>query len=102
MKIAHPLLVVLFLAACSSQSDTTPATTAASDAASIWASGVVTAVDPAAGTITIDHGPVASLQWPAMTMTFKAPSIDLKDIKPGDHVQFEPTADGTIMRLERK
>ena len=36
------------------------------------ATGVVTKVDPAAGKLTIKHGPVESLKWPAMTMTFKA------------------------------
>lgn len=34
------------------------------------ASGVVKNVDPKAGTVTIAHGPIKSLQWPAMTMTF--------------------------------
>jgi Cu(I)/Ag(I) efflux system protein CusF len=34
------------------------------------ATGVVKAVDQAKGTVTIAHGPVQSLNWPAMTMTF--------------------------------
>ena len=33
--------------------------------------GTVTAVDAAAGTVTIAHEAVASARWPAMTMTFK-------------------------------
>jgi Cu(I)/Ag(I) efflux system protein CusF len=32
--------------------------------------GVVKAVDQTKGTVTIAHGPVQSLNWPAMTMTF--------------------------------
>jgi Cu/Ag efflux protein CusF len=32
--------------------------------------GTVEKVDPAAGTVTIAHGPINSLNWPAMTMTF--------------------------------
>ena len=28
--------------------------------------GVVKAVDPQAGTVTIQHGPIAALKWPAM------------------------------------
>ncbi len=32
--------------------------------------GTVEKVDPTAGTVTIAHGPVKSLKWPAMTMTF--------------------------------
>ncbi|NKI70035.1 hypothetical protein GN109_11435 [Collimonas pratensis] len=34
------------------------------------ATGVVRAVDTAKGTVTLAHGPVKSLNWPAMTMTF--------------------------------
>jgi Cu(I)/Ag(I) efflux system protein CusF len=34
------------------------------------ATGVVKAVDQTKGTVTIAHGPVQSLNWPAMTMTF--------------------------------
>jgi len=32
--------------------------------------GTVKAVDPAAGTVTLAHGPVKSLNWPPMTMGF--------------------------------
>lgn len=40
--------------------------------------------------ITISHGPVATLQWPAMTMGFaKALPTAFPDIKPGDPVRFE-------------
>lgn len=34
------------------------------------ATGVVKAVDTAKGTVTLAHGPVKTLNWPAMTMTF--------------------------------
>jgi Cu(I)/Ag(I) efflux system protein CusF len=33
--------------------------------------GVVKKVDAKAGTVTIDHEPVKSMSWPAMTMTFQ-------------------------------
>ena len=33
-------------------------------------SGTVTRVDQAAGRVTISHGPIQSLKWPAMTMAF--------------------------------
>lgn len=40
--------------------------------------------------ITISHGPIASLQWPAMTMGFgKAAPSAFPEIKPGDPVRFE-------------
>jgi Cu(I)/Ag(I) efflux system protein CusF len=34
------------------------------------ATGTVKAVDPVKGTVTLAHGPVKTLNWPAMTMTF--------------------------------
>ena len=36
------------------------------------ATGVVTKVEPATGRVTIKHDPVKSLNWPGMTMVFKA------------------------------
>ncbi|WP_454914188.1 efflux RND transporter periplasmic adaptor subunit [Variovorax gossypii] len=40
--------------------------------------------------ITISHGPVATLKWPAMTMGFAKTAPDaFPDIKPGDTVRFE-------------
>jgi Cu(I)/Ag(I) efflux system membrane fusion protein len=39
--------------------------------------------------ITISHGPVATLKWPAMTMGFAKPSPgDYPQVKPGDRVRF--------------
>lgn len=39
--------------------------------------------------LTLSHGPIASLQWPAMTMDFKKPRRDsFKDVKVGQTVQF--------------
>lgn len=75
-----------------------PATTAS-------ATGVVEAVNPEAGTITIAHGPVDVLKWPAMTMTFAAPNADLTSIRQGDRIAFEFTATGmhgTITRIRRQ
>ncbi|WP_313807102.1 copper-binding protein [Sphingobium sp.] len=51
-------------------------------------SGVVKAIDKAAGTITLDHGPIAEAQWPAMTMAFKAAPALLDSVKVGDKVNF--------------
>jgi Cu(I)/Ag(I) efflux system protein CusF len=81
----------------------TPAASSVASTAS--ATGVVEAVDLAAKTVTIAHGPVAPLQWPAMTMTFKAPDADLSSLKQGDHVSFEFTStgmDGTITTITRQ
>jgi Cu(I)/Ag(I) efflux system periplasmic protein CusF len=65
--------------------------------------GVIESIDPDSRTVTIAHEPVASLEWPAMTMTFKAPEADLSALRAGDRINFDFTASGmdaTITRLE--
>ena len=53
------------------------------------ADGVVKAVDAAAGSVTIQHGPIAALRWPAMTMKFRvATSATLAGISSGQSVHF--------------
>ena len=53
------------------------------------AEGKLDAIDAKAGTVTIAHGPVASLKWPAMTMDFTlANSGLLGNLKPGATVAF--------------
>ncbi len=51
--------------------------------------GVIEAIDTAKGTVTIKHQAIASIHWPAMTMTFKAdpPSL-LQSVKVGEKVNF--------------
>lgn len=54
------------------------------------ASGTVDSVDLKDGSVSISHGPVASLKWPAMTMDFKtANAALLKALKPGARLDFE-------------
>ena len=54
------------------------------------AEGTVDSVDAKAGTVSLSHGPVASLKWPAMTMEFKAANAALlQGLKPGAKVAFE-------------
>lgn len=50
--------------------------------------GQIKSVDAKAGTITIHHGPIAALGWPAMTMSFKASPEVLKSAKAGQTVKF--------------
>ena len=57
-------------------------------------SGTVTAVDVAAGKITIDHGAIPSVEWPAMKMGFSAKPELLKGLAVGDKVDFEVTVTG--------
>ncbi|HEX8874369.1 MAG TPA: efflux RND transporter periplasmic adaptor subunit [Nitrosospira sp.] len=52
--------------------------------------GSIEAMDWAHATVTIAHDPIASLNWPAMTMDFRArdPAL-LRPLKPGQKVDFE-------------
>lgn len=54
-----------------------------------------------ADSITLSHGPVATLQWPPMTMDFIKPAPDaFKEIKPGQAVEFDfiESADGYLLK----
>ena len=64
----------------------------------------VTAIDTAKGQVTLDHGAIAELEWPPMTMGFAAKPELLKDIKVCDKVAFELDWDGkagTITKLDK-
>ena len=60
----------------------------ASAPAGAQGSGVVKALDLKAGSVTLQHGPIAALKWPAMTMAFKADPSLLKTVKVGQKVTF--------------
>ena len=58
--------------------------------------GTVKALAPVAGTVTLDHGAIKSLGWPAMTMDFtvQAQARDgLRALKVGDRVEFDVAKD---------
>ena len=67
-------------------------------------SGTVSKVDAAKGTVTINHGPVESLKWPAMSMTFKVKDKKMLDkVKQGQKVDFsfvQSGKDHTITELK--
>lgn len=95
----RPLIapIALLAAACSPPTQQEPAKSdagmnmeAPAAAGAITSTGTVTQVDAAAGTITINHGPIEVVSWPAMTMQFTAenPTI-LQGIAVGDSVSFE-------------
>jgi len=68
------------------QAASAPASAAAP--ASFTAQGKVEGVD--ADSLTISHGAIAELKWPAMTMPFNKPSpTAFADVKAGDAVHFE-------------
>ena len=51
--------------------------------------GTVQSIDAVAGTITLAHGPVEALKWPAMTMGFTATPAQIESVQVGQQVQFE-------------
>jgi len=57
-------------------------------------SGTVTAVDTAEGKITLDHGAIPAVDWPAMKIGFSAKPALLKGIAIGDKVDFDLTVTG--------
>jgi Cu(I)/Ag(I) efflux system protein CusF len=90
---------VLAAAGCSPPSDETAKTdmngmsaaeTEPAALGPISGSGVVTAIDAAAGTVSLDHGPIAAINWPAMSMQFTVESAAaLEGIEVGEQVAFE-------------
>ena len=59
------------------------------------ATGTVTAIDAAAGTITLEHGAIPAVGWPPMTMGFSAKADLLAGIAVGDKVDFDVTVTGS-------
>lgn len=54
------------------------------------AEGKVEDIDPKSATVTLAHGPVPTLKWPAMSMEFKVANNGLlAGLKPGAEVSFE-------------
>ncbi len=69
---------------CGADAATSQATSAA-----YTATGSVTGVNKAAGNVTIAHGPIAELHWPAMTMRFGVADKKLFErLSTGKKVEF--------------
>lgn len=64
--------------------------------------GTIAVVGPG-NMVTLDHGEIAALKWPPMTMGFEASSDLLNGLRVGDRVGFEfdwDGAKGSITRIE--
>lgn len=115
--VASSLALVATLAACQKKTEApAPAPSASTMSGNMvempmagamkhgMAAGTVTAIDTAKGTVTLDHGAMSGLGWPAMTMGFTAKPELLAGIKVGDKVDFEIDWDGkagTITKIAR-
>ncbi len=91
MKLAFAAAAVLIAAPAFAQAPAMPAVAAhdhAPTAKTVEGAGNVKAVDAKSGSITLHHGPIAAISWPAMTMKFKASAEVLKGVKAGQAVSF--------------
>lgn len=79
--------------------DVSPATTLGEAGKSGSGEGVITAIDAAAGTVTIQHGAIAAVGWPAMTMSFKASPGVVQQAAVGNRVQFDLTVQGSVAEV---
>lgn len=95
LRFGGALALSLLLTACGEKQDGSPNNrrtaglgSAASDAGAPYsARGEVTAI--AGDQVTISHGPVEGLGWPAMTMTFRAGQPRMaQNVSVGDRVSF--------------
>ena len=104
MKPIIVLATALALAGCNKAADTPAKPNAAAETASMDASasevktgngtGKITEIDATGGKITIAHGAIPSVGWPAMTMGFKADPKILAGVAVGDQVDFDLTLKG--------
>lgn len=106
MQSGGALVLPLLIAACGQTQDTVTenqqgqrASSTVSEAGNIHsAAGEVTAIE--GDQVTISHGPVEGLDWPAMTMTFRAGSPEMvQGVGVGDRVSFSFRQDGGGYRL---
>lgn len=63
--------------------------------------GTVTALNAAGRKVTLEHGPMPELNWPAMKMEFGvAGGVDLSKVKAGDKVRFSVTGSSSTHTIQ--
>lgn len=107
MKTIAVFTPVLLAAACSNpapttvaNSNTTKSAVALTEPKSASGEGSITAIDPGTGKITLAHGPIAELNWPAMTMGFATTDRNFGGLKVRDKVRFKFRWDGRTAEIE--
>ena len=107
MKTIAILAAALLVTACGNPAPTPKKTNNGPEAAmaligpkSATGEGSITAIDPDTGKITLAHGPVAELSWPAMTMGFATKDGKTDGLKVGDKVRFTFRWDGKTAEIE--
>jgi len=102
-RIGGALALALLLPACGESRGPAPDPRPAGGGASATVPegsyrGVGTVIATGADRITIAHGPIDGLGWPAMTMSFRLPP-DSKGVRAGDRVAFAFRPVGGVARL---
>jgi len=63
--------------------------------------GTIAALNATSHKVTLDHGPIPAINWPAMKMEFAvASSVDLAKLKTGDKVNFTLTGSGNTYTVQ--
>jgi Cu(I)/Ag(I) efflux system protein CusF len=99
MKLFASVLAALALSGSAlAQSPQTTAATGdhAVSAPGAQGAGVIKKLDAKSGSVTLQHGPIAALSWPAMTMSFKADPALLANLKVGQKVSFTVKTGGDM------
>jgi Cu(I)/Ag(I) efflux system protein CusF len=104
MKILIPMTALLLtsLTACGQQqpagnSQAGDTGQNAKSAEAYTGTGRITAIS--GDQITIDHGPVDAIGWPAMTMTFAAPPGVAEGVDVGSNISFDFSQQGSTYVL---
>ena len=105
IRSAGVLSLALLVAACGDKQNAAPENRSAvsgahkSAAANQVYSGTGTVKSINGGQVPIAHGPISAIAWPAMTMTFTAPSGMASGVSVGDEVDFSFRKSGSAYVL---
>lgn len=87
MKLLHCAAAAAFaLAACGNPGSNDAQPSQQAQAGVYSGAGTIKTIN--ANQVTIAHGPIAGIGWPAMTMTFEAEGNTASGFKAGDKVDF--------------
>lgn len=71
-----------------------------SDAERLWVAAEVRGVDLPDMSLTVDHGPIARVGMPAMTMTFPVRDTGhLRMLKSGDRIEIQVAEEGGAVKI---
>ncbi|MFV3290354.1 copper-binding protein [Pseudomonas sp. NY11955] len=99
MKNLYLSVVLAFAFAAGAQAQDSMAGMNMSAEPAAHAEGTIKAIDLERGNITLAHGPVTALKWPAMTMGFKTTAQQVEGLQVGDKVMFDFRMEGSAATI---